>query len=246
MIVVISIWLSSIFMITDYNGSWFNLKLSKISFNSNRTFIILLLIIIQLFIIRKVNKEKEFVPTDIYGNYPIIIYNIAYFILGYKKVNLKMKPIPLQFKLLYENKFDCIVNTEYSANNYKYKVNHIGKLNNKISQINIIISDTYQIKENQLPKSKINNYTIKIDRMGQYGVRTHSQELINLLIKEVQEIKKYCREYNLFLSTPSSINKAIYNEVFQTGQRDGFKLNIYQQDNKNNFKFKEKPITIKC
>lgn len=246
LILIISIYVSSFFTLSDYDGSWFKVSLSKITFNHPRRVAFILLILIQLFVVRHFNKDKEFAPSDIYGDYYIIIYNLADWLLGYKTVNLKMKPIPLQFKLLHENRFNCVDDSEYDSKNYGYEVIYMGKCSNKTEEINIIVADTYEIDKSKLPKSKIKNYTIKFNRKGPRGVRTNSKELINLLIKEVQKNKKYCKKYNLFLSTPASVNKSIYSSVFQTGQRDGFELNIYQQDNENEFKFKDKPTKIKC
>lgn len=246
-IFTLSIVVSSFFKLTDYSGSFFKVKLSELSFKQSRWIYVVILFCGLLFIYRKMFiKGKEFAPSDIYGDYPVCVYNVAYFIFGYKEVNLKMKPIPLQYKLLYENRFNCVDDTLYSKKNFEYKVSYSGKLNYSTKQINLIVCDTYDINENMLPKDKKNCYTIKIDRIGEKGIRICSEELINILIKEIQRTKKYCKEYNLFLTTPASTNKNIYNNVFQTGQRDGFILNVYQQDNKNNFKFKEKPVIIKC
>lgn len=243
-IIIFSIYLSSIFKITDYKGNGFLLKFSEITFGHPRRVAFVILFVIQLSMVRYYNTKKEFAPTDLYGNYPIFIYNIAFYLLGFKIVNLKMKPIPLQFKLLHQKNFDFIDDTEYSPDEFDYDVSYLGKLDSKAKQINIIIADTYIINENMIEKSILKNYTIKIDRMGQVGVRTNSKKLINILIKEIQKSKSKCGEFNLFLSTPASINRSIYQQVFQTGGRDKFKLNIYQQDNKNNFIFNDKPVTI--
>ncbi len=240
------IWLSSFFELNDYNGNGFLIRLSEITFNHPRKVACIILFLILLSGIRLLNKNKEYAPTDIYGNYPVFVYYIAWLLLGYKKVNLKMKPIPLQFQLLNINALKCYDDTEYSEKHYKYKVTHKGKLDKNTKQINIIVSDTYTIDFDKLPKSVVDNYTINIDREDGKGIRTSSTELIEIIIKEVQNSKKYCKNFNLFLSTPATTNKRIFCQVFQTGLRDKFILNIYQQDNENNFKFKDKPITIKC
>lgn len=246
LIALSSIWLSSTFTLIDYQGNGFMVKLSNLTFNHPRRIACIVLFILQLLAIRKINKEKEFAPTDIYGDYPICIYYIAWLIAGYKKVNLKMKPIPLQFQLLSINALECFDDTEYSEDNYKYKVTHKGKLDKNTKQINIIVSDTYPIEFDKIPKSVIDNYIININRDGGKGIRISSNKLIEIIIKEVQNSKKYCKNFNLFLSTPAITNKRIFYQVFQTGLRDKFILNIYQQDNENNFKFKDKPTIIKC
>lgn len=246
LIALSSIWLSSIFTLIDYKGNGFTVKLSDLTFNHPRRVACIILFVLQLFAIRKINKEKEFAPTDIYGDYSIFIYYIAWLVVGYKKVNLQLKPIPLQFQLLNINFLECFDDTEYFDRDYKYKVSYKGKISKNTRKINIVVSDTYPIEISKLPQNTINNYTIIISRDGEKGVRIISKNLIELLIKEVQKSKNYCREFNLFLSTPASTNKLIFQQVFQTGLRDKFIINIYQQDNENNFIFKEKSTCIKC
>lgn len=245
LITIVSICLSSIFNFDDYKGNGFLIKLSEITFNHPRRVACIFLFLFFLFTYRWLNKDKEFAPTDIYGNYHISIYYIAWLITGYKMVNLKMKPIPLQFQLLNINKLKCFDNTEYSNHSYKYKVSHTGKCDKNTKQINIIISDTYPITKDMIPQKIIYNYTINLTREEDKGVRTKSQELIEILIKEVQNTKQYCKNYNLFLSTPASTNISIFNQVFHT-ERDKFNINIFQQDSENEFKFKEKSVNIKC
>ena len=247
LITTISIMLSSIFSLIDYEGNGFIINLSSLNIKHPRRVACIVLFIVQLYIMRKINiqSEKEYAPTNIYGDYNVIIYYIAWLFVGYKKVNLKMKPIPLQFQLLSINKLECFDDTEYSDKKYKYKVNHTGKLGKDTKQINIIVSDTYPITDDKIPKILIDNYTINITREEEKGIRVKSHELIELLIKEVQKTKQYCKTYNLFLSTPASTNMSIFNQVFHT-ERDKFILNIYQQDSENEFKFKDTPSTIKC
>lgn len=245
-IILLSIWLSSFFKLIDYEGNGFIVKLSELTFNHPRRFACIILFIAGLFFVRRINKEKEFAPTDIYGDYSIFIYYIAWLVVGYKRVNLKLKPIPLQFQLLNIIFLECFDDTEYFDRDYKYNVSYKGKINKNTKEINIVVSDTYPIEISKLPQNVINNYTIFISRDEEKGVRIISKNLIELLIKEVQKSKKHCKKFNLFLSTPASTNKLIFQQVFQTGLRDKFTINVYQQDNENNFMFKEKSTCIKC
>lgn len=243
---LVAIWLSSIFTLIDYEGNGFLIKLSELTFNHPRRVACIILFILLLIGIRQINKNKEYAKTDIYGDFPIIVYYIAWLFLGYKKVNLKMKPIPLQFQLLDLNVLECFDDTEYLEKDYKYNILHEGKIDKNTNQVNIIVSDTYPIEKSKIPKCVKNNYTINISRKGEPGIRIHSQKLIEIIIKEVQSCKKYCKKFNLFLSTPASTNKSIYEQVFHTGLRDKFIINIYQQDSKNNFEFNDRPTKIKC
>ena len=247
LIAIISILLSSFFELTDYDGNGFLIKLSKITFNHPKRAACIFLFVIQLFIIRKfINKNKDFAPTNIYGDYPIVIYFLAWLLMGYKKVNLKMKPIPLQFQLLNFNFLECYDDTEYIEEDYDYNIEYKGKINKKTDIVNIVVADTYPIAIEQLPKKVKENYTIIISRNGNSGIRINSKKLVKIMVDEVQNIKSQCKKFNLFLTTPGLTNKSIFQNVFQTGNRDGFSIYIYQQDSNNNFKFKDKPIHIKC
>lgn len=241
----ISCYFSSIFEFTDYEGNGFKAKLTELTFNHPRTVSFIVIFVFLLIAFKKYNikREKEFAPTEQYGNYNILIYYIAW-ILGYTKVNLKLKPIKLQFQLLRMNRFDYISDVNYeNSDNYTYKINRIGNLENT-KKINIIVGDTYTIKKSKIPDNELIHYTIDIERNKDNGIRIDSKKLVKILNKEIQKTKKYCKELNLFLATPPDTNMEIYKNIFNT--RDGFILNIFQQDNKNDFKFSSKSKRIKC
>lgn len=242
----ISIWVSSIFEFIDYEILGFSIKLSELKFSHPRKVAFIAVFMGLIFFVRKFNPNKEYAPSNLYGDYPILIYYVAWLLLGYRKVNLKMKPIPLQFQLLKMNFLECFDDTIYMEKDYKYNVSHKGDLSKETNQINIVVSDTYPIKLCYLPPAVIDNYSIIINRDGESGIRICSKSLIEIMNKEVQKSKKYCNNFNLFLSTPASTNKEIFQQIFQTGLQDKFTINIYQQDCENNFQFKEKPVCIKC
>lgn len=242
--IIIAIKISSILELIDYSIYGVEFNFSELSFKNPRVVFSLLLIITQWCFVRCfITKGKEFAKSDFYGDYPLIIYTLAYLIMGYKVVDLKMKPIPLQFRLLHQNIFSCKAEVLASNKEFKYKVNKKEDLKYKVKQINIIIADTFDIPKDKLPNKLKDNYTIKIDRIGERRIRVSSQELVDLLHKVIQETHSFCDEYNLFLATPAWTNKAIYEQVFNT--RDGFIVNIYQQDNNNDYIFRDKPIRIK-
>ena len=244
-VIIIAIKGSSILELIDYSTYGLKFNFSELSLKNPRVNFSILLIVIQWFVIRSfITKDKEFAKSDFYGDYPLFIYTLAYWVMGYKVVDLKMKPIPLQFSLLHQNIFECKADILSSDKEFKYKVDRNDTLKYKVKQINIIVADTFDILEDKLPNNVKDNYTIKINRIGERRIRVSSQELVDLLHKEIQETHTYCNEYNLFLATPAWTNKAFYEQIFNT--RDGFIINIYQQDNKNDFKFKKKPVKIKC
>lgn len=239
---------SKITTIDDLKDSFIIIKFSELTLDHPR--IVIIPILIGMFLIplimHNIKYEKEFAPKNMYGNYPFIFYYLALKLLGYKKVDLKMKPIPLQFKLLEVNRFDYYDSSTLSEEKFKYDVIYKKKVNNHTKRINIVVSDTYDIDLSKLPNTENQNPTIVIKRKGKSGIRTFSQELIDIIHSEVEYSKKYCKKYNLFLSTPGKTNQEIYQQIFQTGHRDGFTIYIYQQNNKNDFNFKSKPIKIRC
>lgn len=241
----LAIKLSSVFEFTDYDGNGFTAKLSEITFNHPRIVAGIFIFIALVLFLRSKNKDKEFASTEQYGNYDIIIYYIGW-ILGYTKVSLKLKPIKLQFQLLKMNKYEYCDECNYvSSDKYKYQVNKTGTLKNT-NKVNIIIGDTYPISKDKLPKEEQKHYTIDIERNKDNGIRVDATKIVKILNHEIQKIKKHCKEYNLFLATPPNTNKEIYENIFNTGERDGFTLNIFQQDSNNDFKFLKKSIKIKC
>ena len=245
LMIIIAIKCSEILELVDYSAYGLEFNFSELSFKNPQVILSILLVIIQWFIVRLfVTKDKEFAKSDFYGDYPLIVYTLAYWIMGYKVVDLKMKPIPLQFQLLHQNIFNCKADAIKSNKEFKYKVDKNDSLNYRVKQINIIVADTFDILDDKLPNNIKDNYTIKIDRIGERSIRVSSQELVDLIHREIRDTHSFCDEYNLFLATPAWTNKAIYEQVFNT--RDGFIINIYQQDNQNGFKFKEKPTKIKC
>lgn len=246
-LMLISVFLSKYVTIINYKFFFAETKFSEIPISHPRRIIFLILIIFfwTNLIKHNVRTEKEFAPRNMYGNYPFILYLLA-FLLGYKKIDLKSKPIPLQFKLLKSNVFNYYDSSTLSEKNFAYSIVHKNKISSKTHRINIIVSDTYNIDLDKIPESQKLNPSIIVSRNDKNRVRNFSQNLIDIIYKEVQNSKQYCKSYNLFLTTPGKVNKEIFQQIFQTGFRDGFILYVYQQDSKNNFKFKDKPTKIKC
>ena len=106
--IIIAIKGSLILELIDYSAYGLKFNFSELSFKNPRVIFSMLLIVIQWFVIRRcITKDKEFAKSDFYGDYPLFIYTLAYWVMGYKVVDLKMKPIPLQFSLLHQNIFAC-------------------------------------------------------------------------------------------------------------------------------------------
>ena len=182
--------------------------------------------------------KQDLIPDTLYGSVPYSILWLSSIFLGIKEIHLKLKPIPLQFKILKNHNYFNIIDDKIPSEDCDY----VYKDDNKVSdKINLVIGDTYEITKNKLPKSSMCNRTIIVKRKdSKNNRRFYSENLIQEIANIVNSLKKEYKEYNLFLNTNSKTNKELYYNVFNTG-RDGFILNIYQSNNKNKFIFNDKP-----
>ena len=182
--------------------------------------------------------KKELIPDTQYSSIPYFILLFSSFFLGIKEIHLKLKPIHIQFKIFKNHNLFNIIDDNILNKDCEYIYKDDKKRSDKV---NLVIGDTYEIKKDKLPQNVLNNRTIIVRRKdNKDNRRFYSENLINEIVKIVNSLKKEYKEYNLFLNTNSKTNKELYYTVFNTG-RDGFILNIYQANNKNNFIFNDKP-----
>lgn len=226
---------------------WFGeIGLDKIGFIDSFTLlsIIFYFILMVLYIKYIQNDKKELIPCTTYGDLPYFVYVFASVIMRIRHINLKSKPISLQFKILANQHLFTITKLdEIQDKKIDYVVND-DKKSSKV--INLVIADTYPFNNNKLPDIVKNNRTIIIERKDKNTTRQryNSKNLIQLVNKIVEKEKNLHCEYNLFLFTNPETNQSLYKEVFNTCV-DGFVLNLYNYDRKNNI-FSSKPkYTIK-
>lgn len=182
--------------------------------------------------------KKELIPDTIYCSIPFFILLFSSIFLGIKEIHLKLKPIPLQFKILKNHEFFNIIEDNILEEECDYVIKDDKK---KSDTVNLVIGDTYEIAKDKLPKNVMNNRTVVVRRKdNKDNRRLYSKNLIKKTDKIVKSLKKEHKEYNLFLNTNSKTNKELYYTVFNTA-RDGFILNIYQANSKNNFIFNDSP-----
>ncbi len=228
----------------------FEILFIKIKFDDIHSKVIIkILIFISLFhtlrhgyIIITNNKEKELIPTATYGDVPFVFYYLASRLLNIRKINLKCKPIPLQFQVFKHNGlFDIVCLTEIKEKDVKYQIDEI---KGTTDTINILIGDTYEITKDQIPVQLLNNKSIIINRKKRENrSRFNSNELIKI-INSILERNKKCKEYNLFLFTNPVTNRRLYNEVFNT-TTDGFIINVYNAKKVNDkCYFQDKKVKI--
>lgn len=230
------------FLTSVTSASWVN----EILKNFPKILIFLIVAVsIQKLLFYKKNNDEEFAPSNYYCKFSPIFYRLA-FLLGYKrKIDLKLKPIDIQFQLFQLGNVELYDSTDLAkSENYTYNVEHINELNSGNREINIIVADTHNVEFDKIPKILQSNYTIIIDRKNK-GIRVDGEKIVQILSEEVEAIKDTYKVYNLFLSTPGDTNLRIYNSVFHT-VNDDFVIKIYTQDKDCNFAFRNKPLKIKC
>lgn len=205
-----------------------------------------ILAIFVLNIIRKLNENKEFYRGNLYGSNNYWIYRLAKF-LGFSKISLKRKPYYAMFKIVMNGDFDLIdlaKENENLSSEIKIDVNYNNfhkDVKNNLKECNLIIADTYDINQTQLPESKQGKDTIKIERIGHRGTRISSDELVNKTREAILTINATGAKINLFLTTSTYNTYEIIEQCFMVGKRDEMNVTVFQQDTKDkNKNFKER------
>ena len=204
-------------------------------------------IIVMLFVlsqIRKTNKEKLFNTKNVYHDYPYIWYWICAKILGYVKCNLKRVPIYLQFKLVLEDTFsEYDVGTEDDYPKIENEEIEIHKKNWNVDshEINLVLSDTYPIKKNQLPAAKSILPTLVVIRKRPNKSRYYSPQFVSKIVDEVRNLPRTETSVNIFATTNPKHTRQIVENAFKMAERGNVKkLVVFPQSNKGMRRFKRK------
>lgn len=209
--------------------------------------ITIVLVLFVLCAIRKFNNEFVMNRSNVYHDYCYGWYWFCAKVLGIKKCNLVLVPIYMQFKLIINETFE-----EYPLNEEEYPVvdNEIIKVtksneNALQNEINLILEDTYIIKDNQIPFSKRNRYTIKISRNdGNSRGRHFSQNFIETTINTVREFQSI-PVMNVYATMNPLNTKHIAKRVFALGDRGNVAhLYVFQQNNNGIRKFESRGYKI--
>ncbi|MCU1808240.1 hypothetical protein NVV31_22990 [Cytobacillus firmus] len=186
----------------------------------------------------KANTEKVFNTGDNYNNYPLIIYWIASKILGYGKVTLVRVPIYLQYKILLADIFPNVL-VDSDVENKEQEVIVIEKnVEQPFDELNLILEDTYEITEGQIPLNKINLPTVIIQNGTDFsGHRIFNPKYIRIIREKTHQYSRTYNKVNIFSTTNTNHNNAIISKCFKNGDRTGFKNVIVYQANKENYKF---------
>ncbi|MCC9295965.1 hypothetical protein LN736_13950 [Clostridium sp. WLY-B-L2] len=206
------------------------------------------LMIIVLFKFRAFNKEKLFNTKNVYHDYCYTWYWFCAKILGYKKCNMKLVPIFMQFKLALNDTFEkYYVGTEDDYLIKEKEQIDIKKLNcNPVSdEINLVLVDTYPILENQLPENKKSLSTIVISRNKNDFNRYFSQAFITKIVNEVRKLPSNVNYINIYATTNPKHTFKIVRNAFKLAERGNInKLIVFQQKKDGARKFSSKGMVI--
>ena len=241
--IMIFIFAIQYFSISEINLLFVTLQLNENveipNYISNLSVITTIIVLFSIIFIaiRNLNKNRVFLSGNIYGTNYYIFYKLAK-ILGFKKISLIRKPYYCIFKIIMNNDFEELVdldkendslNTGISIRVDESKFHNI----NNLRECNLMISDTYKIKLEQLPIDKREIDTIEIERIGHSGIRISSQDLVNEVRKAIIKIIPTGAKINLFLTTSTFNTYQIVRECFMQADRDKIELEIFQQDTKS-------------
>lgn len=213
-----------------------------IIWNMGNVAIGLFLFVFAVFVVRKWNKEYMFNKGDEYKNYPYYWYWICAKFLGYSDCNLILVPIYMQFKLILRDTF-C----KYYCGDLDIKIDDIisvQRLNfaDVSNEVNIIISDTYPLQENQIPIDKRSKPTIIISRDNTVDHnRYDSPELVQNVVNEVRNLSMKIKKINIYATTNPHNTKKIVENAFKLGERSNIDLiTVFQQKITGKRKFEKK------
>lgn len=201
-------------------------------------------------IFREFNKDFIMNSSNVYHDYPFFWYWFCARILGIKKCNLILVPIYMQFKLVIEDIFN-----EYPLDEADFPVikdevdSAVEKINTgmdmELSEMNLILEDTYVIELRQIPFSKKNLPTIKISRnINNNHTRHFSPKFIQKISEEIRKLPQINR-INIYATTNPMNTLRIIRTTFKMADRGNVDhIFVYQQENKGIRVFCEKGYKI--
>lgn len=187
-----------------------------------------------LWLIRKFNSDYVMNRRSVYHDYHYLWYWFCAKVLGIKRCNLILVPIYMQFELVTRGTFE-----EYPLDDDDYPIIdgepecRVTKKNNTVNynEINIILEDTYTIKDYQIPESKKKLFTLRISRNdGNSNGRHFSQKFIETTINAVRQFKRVSIA-NVYATTNPKNTLHIAKRVFALGDRGNIEhLYVFQQE----------------
>lgn len=203
------------------------------------------ILIVLFLILRKINKDKEFLSGDYYGDIPWLWYIIAR-LIGYGKISLRRKPYHIIYRLSTSNLFNIIFEDIDSEElNYELGTTTLNSTSSNYSEINLLVADTYDIKPSQIPKGKQHLKTIIINRKNKNGSRIYSLKLITEVGLQISYLKSQRAKINMFLTTNTKNTYEIFDRYVNIGGRDYVWIELFQQESNGERSFLNKGYIIK-
>ena len=186
-----------------------------------------------LFFIRKNNKDFIMNNRMDYHDYGYWWYWLCAKILGIRKCNLVKVPIYMQFMLVIRGTFDV-----YPLNDDDFPpIDHepecsvsIKNSEASLSEINIILEDTYLLGDSLIPKEKRGLFTIHISRNdGKQAGRHFSQKFIDTVVNSVRKYNQI-NVANIYATTNPKNTLHLAKRAFGLGERGNIRhLYVFQQ-----------------
>lgn len=238
-----------LFKMNQYPGGFFDFILTMLLFMQKKCPLVvgIAIIIITVVIFHlSINKDKVMCRGNAYHNYPYFWYVICAKILGFKKCNIVLVPVYLQVRLIINEVFDTYYINEYEVSmsdlipkvDFEYKVSEYNELNNN-NKFNIVIADTYPIKEDQIPDSLKGLHTYMIYRLDEDNkTRLYSPKFVDEINQIVRKLPNGSSAY-FYMSTNPVNTKMIAEKVIKQANRGNLEhaYVLRQEDAKNNWKF---------
>lgn len=205
-------------------------------------FIMTILLFSLCFLIRKIRKtnstyilngNSEFRRLHIHSYFE---YWTAYHLMGVRKCQLTLVPIPMQFKLILQSPFSNYLYREGIqdvADDSKacVSIERIGNLlNDEDCEINLVLSDTYPIKLAEQCPQALARKTLSISRFHENFTRIHSRVFVESVLNEVRKLPTTVTAIHVYATLNPWNTYEIAKEVFKTGGRDSIEyLYVYYQ-----------------
>lgn len=137
----------------------------------------------------------------------------------------------MQFKLLFKDIFDCIVSDTHPKETDEPNV-VTRNSETESTEINLILSDTYQVHLDDLPFEKKRLPTVSIERTNGFsGVRTYNQRFADVIREQTNKYRLQYKRVNIFATTNTQHTKEIVLQCFKNSGRTGFgEIYVYEQN----------------
>ena len=191
--------------------------------------------------VRNFNKNAMMNRINAYYSYPYCVYWYCAKILGIRKCNLANTPIYIQVRLILQKVFDEFLLDSYpEEQNGKISLVEVNSEKNCDREVNLILEDTYPIKEDYIPAAKRNVYGIRISRNSSTRSRNYSPKLISKTAEAVSGLPSGST-VNVFATTNPKNTLEIANQAFKSANRGPIDhLYVYQQHKKKGWAFSAK------